>query len=187
MNATFVSSLNATWIFCFAEEGGSYPFSEWLRFIVMIVNFVVFICMLVWFGKKPVSAAIKARREQFLEDLKKAKEAREEAERLLAEANDKLAKADQEARDLVRDFQRRAQLMADEIIKSAERSAQKILDEAKSAAQSEVDKIFAAVRREITRRAIAEAEKILRERMSFELDRRLVDQAIENIGKDDRQ
>jgi len=187
MSPIFVSSLNISWILCSTEEGGSYPFSEWVRFIVMSVNFAVFIYLLVRFAKKPVSAQIKARREQFLDDLKKAKAAKEEAETLLAEAHDKLAKADQEAKELLQDSQGRARVMAEEVVKSAERSAQKILDEAKNAAQAEADKIFATMKREIASRTIAEAEKALKERLSPEVDERLVDQAIGNIGKDDRQ
>lgn len=168
-------------------EAHSYPFTEWLRFIIMLVNFAILIFILVLLAKKPVSSSIKANREKFLKDIKKAKADKEEAERLLKEAQIKLAEADEEARKLIQDAQRRAELLASEVIESAKLSAKKMLEESQRAAKAEVDKVFNLMKRELISQAISEAEKLLRAKLSVEADKRLVDEAIRIIEKDDRR
>lgn len=187
MSLFFELSMTVLGVLSSTAEGHSYPFSEWLRFIVMMVNFALLVYLLVRFAKKPVSSGIKANREKFLEDLKKAKADKEEAERLLKEAQTKLEEADDEAKKLVQEFQMRAELLASEIIESAKLSAKKILEESQNAARAEADKVFVSMKKEIASQAVLQAEKLLRAKLSVDLDKRLVDDAIGIMEKDDRR
>ena len=179
------AAFDILWLVATAE-GHSYPLSEWLRFAVVVFNFAVFIFILYRFGRQPIAKAISSRRKQFLDDLEQARRAKEEAEKLLSEARAKLEAADAEASALVEDAKRRADLLAQEIIQSAQISAQKLLEEARSAAKAEADRVFLDMKRDVIARAIDEAERMLKDRLSVEDDRRLVDEAIRDLLKDDK-
>jgi len=180
-------ALNILWVVTTSSEGHSYSPSEWLRFAVVVFNFLVFVYLLYRFGRKPVSRALSSRRKQFLDELRQARESKEEAQRLLEEARAKLEAADAEAEALVEDAKRRAESLAQEIIQTAELSARKIMEEAESAAKAETAKVFVGVKREVVARAVGEAERMLRERLTVEDDKRLVAKAVENLVQDDRE
>jgi F-type H+-transporting ATPase subunit b len=96
------------------------------------INLVVFLGLLVWFLRKPVSTFFGDRRKEIEESLRKTEESRRRAEALAAEMEERLAKLDAEVSAIHARATKEAAAEQDELLRQAEEDARKIVERARA-------------------------------------------------------
>lgn len=170
-----------------AEEGGDSIFGG--GFYTSLLSVIVFVLLLVVLGRfawKPLLEALNAREETIRGDLDKAKSEREQAEKLLAEYRDRLAKAQAEAEGVVKSAAVAAEKVKSEILEQAQTQAAETVEQARA----KIDAATMEALREIYRRsatlATELAANILQREVNAEDHRVLITQALDKLGQEDR-
>ncbi len=105
-----------------AEEGGVEPHMGW-----RVINFIIFVGLLYYFLRKPISEFFKSRKESIIQEIEEAKRLQEEAEKLLEETKKKLLKLEEEVKNILETFESMAQNEREQILKEVENAIQRIL------------------------------------------------------------
>jgi F0F1-type ATP synthase membrane subunit b/b' len=162
----------------FYNQYFNYPGFELWKFI----NLGLFIAIMVYLVRKPMSEAFKARRDQIRAELIKAEEEKQAALARLSDAEAKLARLDAEKEDILKNAKAEAAFekkrLADQTKADIERLRQQSESElARLSAQTR-----AGLRRFSAEESIRLAEEKLRSRIDAEADAQLVRASIQEIG-----
>ena len=168
------------------EGGFSHFWNTYLNYpgfeIWKFVNLAIFVSVIIYLVKKPLSTAFKARREEIRAELIRAEEERQAALARLTEAEAKLAGITTEVEKLKREAHEEAEAEKARLAREAELEADKIARQA----EGEANRIAAVTKLELRRYAVAEslrlAEEKLRNQVTPETDTRLVKSGIQAIG-----
>jgi F-type H+-transporting ATPase subunit b len=158
----------------FAAEGGELP---------RIVNFAILAVILVLVLRKPLADYLGARTEQIQSQLAEAKSKLERADVERKKAEDLLARLDDEVRKAREEAKRAAEGERDRILKAAEQESARIRETARKEIEAEVEAGRRKLLAQATDLAVGLAEKKLRQSMTAEDQRKLVDRSIENLGR----
>lgn len=169
-----------------ASEGGAssweriynYPGFELWRYF----NLLLFIGVLVFLLRRPISESMRARREGIRRDLMRAQEERNAALAKLEEVNARLAHLDAEVEAVRAQAQKEAAEERERIARSTEEEARRLSEQA----QREIESAGKAARQELRRYAAEQsvrmAEEIIRRDMRSEDDARLVSSYVQDLG-----
>ncbi len=113
-------SISASVVYA-AEESGIDPHMTW-----RVINFVIFVGLLFYLLKKPVTNYFKSRRESIVEELEEAQRLKEEAEKLLEETQKKLKTLEDEIKNILETFESMAENERQQILKEVERAIERI-------------------------------------------------------------
>lgn len=156
----------------------NYPGFEAWRFF----NLAVFIAVLVYLLRKPLSDAFKAKREAIRAELIKAEQEKQAALAELTAAEAKLARLESETKEILAHARHEADA---EKARIAEQTIQDIA-RMRSQAQSEIDRLAMQVKSELRRYSAEEsirlAEAKIKSLMTPEKDAHLVRANIQSIG-----
>lgn len=146
-----------------------------------LVNFGIFLFILIKLGTKPIINALNAREATIKEALESAQKAREEAQKLLQENQKKLAETQNEIITLIA----KGKEQAGKIIQSATEEADAIRRKKVEDAQREIQKTkelaIKELRKEVADLVIIATEKILEESLDKEKHLKLIDKYINKI------
>ena len=92
-------------------------------FIAQILNLFIQMFLIKKFLFKPINEVLQKRRELADQEIREAREAKEEADGLKAQYEEGLANARAEAAQIVQSAQKEAQIRADETVKQAQEQA----------------------------------------------------------------
>jgi F0F1-type ATP synthase membrane subunit b/b' len=172
----------------FLLAGGGFTrfYEEWLDIpgfeAWKFVNLAIFIALLVWLGKKHLSPAFKAKREEIRAELIKAEEEKQAALAKLTAAEGKLAQLEtekakilQKAKDEAAAEKRRVAEATNAEIERLRQQVEADLGRLSSQSRSEL-------RRFSAEESIRLAEQKLRAQIDGEKDARLVKASIQEIG-----
>ena len=162
----------------FWETYMNYPgFEAWKFF-----NLIVFILIMVYLLKKPLSEAFKAKREIIRAELIKAEEQRQAALAKLTSTEARLAQLETESSNIVE----RARLEAESEKERIARETQEEINKLRQQAASELERASQQVKKELRRFSAEEsirlAEEKIRRDINAEKDARLVKTNIQAIG-----
>jgi F-type H+-transporting ATPase subunit b len=132
-----------------------------VRIGLTIGNLLVLFLILRWLFWKPVSEFLDKRRQMINDDLDNAKQDREEAQELLEEHRQLIARNKGEAAKIIETAVRQAELRKDEIIAHAGQEAAVMLERAKAEIAQERLKVMEELRADISNLSVAVAEKML--------------------------
>jgi len=156
----------------------NYPGWEAWKFL----NLFLFIGVLVYFLKRPLSQSLVARREAIRRDLMRAQEERNAAQAKLAEVEERLARLNAEVEAVRAQAQREAATERERIERATEEEMRKLREQA----QREIESAGKLARQELRRHAAEEsvrlAKEIIRRDMRPEDDARLVGEYVEELG-----
>ncbi|MGC2236602.1 MAG: ATP synthase F0 subunit B [Pyrinomonadaceae bacterium] len=156
----------------------NYPGFEAWKFM----NLAIFIAIMVYLLKKPLSEAFKAKREQIRSELIRAEAERQSALTQLTATEAKLAQLDAESARVLE----RAKQEADSEKARIERETLDEINKMRGQALSEIERLSQQVKKELRRfsgeESIRLAEAKIRQEMSAEKDARLVKNNIQAIG-----
>lgn len=164
----------------FAAEGaGSWG---WIETAGRWFNLIVLFGLIYVFARDPVRNFLRGRREDIGREIAAARQAREEAERKLAEIEARFSRLEEELAEIRRESEAEAQRERERILAQAEAEAEKIL----AAASREIDGLSRAARQELKAYAAQLAVEMARERVAAGLDAetqgRIVDRFIVSLA-----
>ncbi|MRR58491.1 MAG: hypothetical protein EG824_09810, partial [Deltaproteobacteria bacterium] len=148
-----------------AAEGPPHAdsYAQLKDFGYRLFNFLILAAILAWAAKKAdLKGILAARRDQVAKALREAEEARDEAERKLAEYSEKLEKATREIDDIYTAIRVEGEAEKNRIIAEAQETAERIREQAKINARQEVETARAELRAETARLSVQLAESTLK-------------------------
>jgi len=145
------------------------------------VNFVILCIILVKYGKRPTVELFQSRREAIENEYKELEEKKAEAEARYKEYEAKLATLEEEAKAIMEAFIEQGKKEKERIIKEAHETAERIKQQAEFYVQQELEKARAALRQEVAELSVKLAEQIIREKITPEDQKRLVQEFIERV------
>jgi F-type H+-transporting ATPase subunit b len=147
-----------------------------------ILNFALFIWLVVRFGGKPFRAYLEQRHQTVRQQLEEAAALHEQARQKLAEIDRKLRDVEQELAEIREGVAKDAQVEKERIIKAAEAEAQHIVAQADETLSRELRRARRLLEVEAVESAVRAAEKLLRQRLTDADRRRLNDEYFAQIG-----
>jgi ATP synthase F0 subunit b len=169
-------------IFALAE-GGTAPWWNIPSFEVWRwVNLIIFVGLFIYILRRPVSEAMRSRREGIRRDLMRAQEERNAALAKLEEVEARLARLDAEVTSIHEQSQKEAAAERERIRRSTEDETQKLREQARR----EIESAGKAARQELREFAAAQsvrlAEEMIRRDIKPEDDAHLVNLRVEELG-----
>ena len=179
----FLLVLGASLVFAAeaGHEGGGSPWNSWML-LWRVINTVALIALLVYFLKKPLVTFFAERKEQISKDLDDAREQRERAERLLKDYEAKIAGMEQELAKMRAELAKASEAESKKLLESADVMSAKMVEAAKLAAEQEVRKAKATLRNEAVDLAVELAEALIREKITDQDRRRIVEDYLDKVG-----
>jgi F-type H+-transporting ATPase subunit b len=148
-----------------------------------LVNFVIFLFLLLKFGTKPIANALKTREEIINNSIANAEKANEEAKAILSESQQKISSAQVQANDIIIKGKAQVELIISKAKDEAETvKNQRIADAAKEINRYKESAII-ELRTEVADLVIQATEKVLNEKLDPVKDLKLVETSINSIEK----
>jgi F0F1-type ATP synthase membrane subunit b/b' len=156
----------------------NYPGFEAWRFL----NLAIFLGIMAYILKKPLSEAFKARREEIRADLIKAEEERQAAIVTLTEAETKLARLEADQREVMKNARVEAEAEKARLYEEAEADAERLRSQAANEIERKSQQVRSKLRRFSAEESIRLAEERIRQAMNNQKDAELVKANIQSIG-----
>ena len=147
-----------------------------------LFNFIAVFLVLKHFLFKPVMKIIKDRQDEIDHMYEDAGKAKENAEAMEAEYQQKLCLAMETSEQIVKDAIARGQNKEEEIIRRANSEASAIMDKAAADISQEKKKAINDAKNEISEMAMAIAEKVVGRELNVEDQSKLFDEFIKELG-----
>lgn len=179
MYSAFMTGMFLLWL----AEGEAAPW--WNRpglEVWKFVNLFLFVGALVYILRRPVSDALRARREGIRRELMRAQEERDAANAKLEEVNARLARLDEEVASVREQARREAEEERERIRRSADEEAEKLREQARREIESAGKAARHELRRFAAEQSVRLAEEMIRRDIRPEDDQRLVNRQVEELG-----
>jgi F-type H+-transporting ATPase subunit b len=175
----------ATQLLPIASSSGSFLITPNVG--IMIWTFVVFIISLFILRKAVfprIGAALDSREHAIEESIDAAERTREEAKELLDEYRQRLQEARQQAEEIIARANKAAEAHERRAHEEAEAKRQEALEKTKRDIEAETRRAIAEIRREVANLTVEATEKLTRKILTEEDQRRLVEEALEDLDFD---
>jgi F-type H+-transporting ATPase subunit b len=161
------------------EDSGAkgWTSTDWFR----VMNFTVLVVALVFILRKPLTQALGARIKGIKDQLAELETRKTEAERQLAEYNEKLSQLEKESKKIVEDYIKQGHEAKARILMEAESAAEKLQTQARRNIEHEFKQAKLKLQEEIFETSLAKAEEIIKGKISGEDQDRLVDEYLRKV------
>ena len=161
------------------EDGGSKGWGklDWFR----LMNFAVLMVVLVFLLRKPISQALSSRIKSIQEQLENLEAQKQEAEKQLANYNDKLSQLESEAQKIVESYIKQGKEAKSKILRETEAAAEKLQAQARRNIEHEFDKAKQELQREILEKSLAKAEETLKKEITDQDQDKLVYEYLKKV------
>jgi F-type H+-transporting ATPase subunit b len=177
----FVMSLMFVSI-AFGSEGGEAQGSVFKEYIWPLVNFLVLVFLLVYLSKKmDVKGYFKRRTELIEQTLNEARQAKELAQKALAQVEERLKVKDKEIEEIIESAKISGEKEKERLIEEGEKMKERILEQAKNNIDFEVRQAKSSIRDEAVEVAMELAEKKLTEKLTKEEQMKLLEESVAKI------
>lgn len=146
-----------------------------------VMNFVVLVAALIFILRKPISQALSSRVKTIKEQLENLETQKAEAEKKLAQYNEKLSQLEREAEKIVEGYIQQGNDAKAKIIKEAEATAEKLQVQAKRNIEHEFSKARQELQREVVEKSLVQAEAMLKKAITEEDQNKLVDEYLDKV------
>jgi len=160
-------------------EGGSKGWVATDTFRVM--NFAVLAIVLVYLLRKPLSQALSSRIKVIKDELEDLEARKSDAEKKLAEYNERLSQLEKEAATIVEDYLKQGKEAKARILKEAESSAEKLKAQARRNIEHEFEQAKLKLQEEIFETSLEKAEEIIKNKFSEDDQDRIVDEYLKKV------
>jgi len=169
----------------FAAEtaGEAAPHFNLLKELIDFFNFAIIVVILVVFLRKPLKAMLGNRRLALQQRIQEAERARDEAQRQLSEYEEKTRRLEEELEAIRQESLREVEAEVQRLTQEGEEMVARIREQARSRISQEVEKARLALKQEAAALALDMAERLLRQEIKPEDQRRLVSECIDQVGK----
>ena len=160
-----------------AAEGGESLFQiNLFQVVIAGANFVVFIVLMWQFAFKPVAAMLADRKQRIEQGLRDAEQARKDRESAETERLAALTEARREANEILTRAQKVAQETRDADIAKTREELERMRVRATEEIEAEKSRALAELRSEVADLALQAASRVVRETMTDQRQRRLVEE-----------
>ncbi|MGD8944155.1 MAG: F0F1 ATP synthase subunit B [Desulfobacterales bacterium] len=146
-----------------------------------VMNFVVLVVALILLLRKPLSQALSSRIKTIKEQLESLETQKAEAEKKLAQYNDKLSQLESEAEKIVQGYIQQGNEARAKILKEAEATAEKLQVQAKRNIENEFGKARQELQREVVEKSLVQAEEMLKKAITDEDQDKLVNEYLDKV------
>lgn len=163
-----------------SEAENIYPHANEL--IIAAIGFaIVFFFMWKWVLPR-ANAMLEERRGKIQGDLEQAEEARQTAERELADYRQQLAGAREESNRIIEEARRAAEQVKADVEARAERESAAIVARAQEEIRAERDRVFQELRAEVAEIAVGLAGRVVGQSLDTKTHQRLIDEYIDEVA-----
>lgn len=180
LTAIFIISIGTVW----ASSGGGHdaPKKGWVKTdTYRVMNFTVLAVGLFFILRKPLSQALNGRIQGIKDQLDELEGKKKEAEKQLAQYNERLSLLDKESEKIVSMYVQQGKEAQARILEEAKASAEKLETQAKRNIEHTFQQAKMKVQEEILEKAMAKAEAQIAEKITAEDQDRLVDDYLEKV------
>lgn len=153
----------------------------WKNYIFRVVNFILFIGILIYAAGGKIKAFFVGRRSQIKDDLDNLQARQAEAEKKLKGVEQSIANLEQEKKAILEEAEQQGQALREAIIEKAKQDAESLKEQAKRTAANEAKGALDDMRAEVAELVVAAAEKIVREKLSDAEHDKLVDEYLNKV------
>ena len=158
------------------ELGINVPF-----LLSQIVNFLILFAALYFLLWKRILKMLEERKQRIAQSLADAEQARKDRERIEAEYQQRIERAEQEREEILAKAAREGEQAKEEILAEARAEAQRIIAEARTELERDRQEMLADLRGQVASLAIAVSNKIIGETFDERRQRRLIDEFFSGI------
>ena len=148
-----------------------------------IVGFLLLLFLLRAFAWKKLLRLLDDRRERISSEFKKIEDMQSEIAKLKSEYDKKLSDIDETSKIKLQEAMTRAKQLAEEVRESSQHQARQILEKAEESIGIELAKAKEELKNKVVDLTINTTEKIIKEKLTGEKDRKLVSEFIEEIDR----
>ncbi|MCB0392371.1 MAG: ATP synthase F0 subunit B [Bdellovibrionales bacterium] len=141
-------------------HGDDIPFK---MIISQSINLLIALGVVVYFSKNKVKELFKNRLEDYHKEVKKAEEAKSQAEKKKREISERLNKLKSNQQESINHAKAEAEVMKNKIIADAENLSRKLAEEAKRTYEFECMRANESLRQELLSKAVVNAEDKLKD------------------------
>ena len=146
-----------------------------------VMNFVVLLVALIFILRKPISQALSSRIKNIREQLERLEIQKAEAEKQLAQYNEKLSQLEGEAEKIIEGYIKQGNEAKAKILKEAEATAEKLQVQARRNIEHEFDKARQELQREVVEKSLLKAEETLKKAITTQDQDKLVDEYLDKV------
>lgn len=156
---------------------------NWKLFVAQLINFGV-IVFIVWkWVLTPVTTALENRTKKIEQSLVEAEAIKKQLKELEKFKAEEERNAQEKYQWIVAEAEKVAEKSRDSILSDARSSAEKLLKEAEARNQEEREKLVSDIKEEMAVLVVAASEKILREKLDPEKDKRLIEESLKALKR----
>lgn len=148
------------------------------------VTFLLTLVALRLIAWKPILGALDEREGRIRDSLEKAEQAKREAEKAIAENRTNMEESLRRSQELVVEARQEAERVRAQAREEAREEARKIMDEGRRQLEAERRAAVAEIRQETAGLAIRAAEQLLRKNLGQDDNRRLVEEFLEQLPRE---
>jgi len=153
------------------------------QILTQALGFLILLWILKKIAWKPLLTLLDERREKISSEFRNIEQVKSELSRLEEQYKAKLSEIDAQARQRIQEAIAEGQRISMEIQEKARDEAKKTIDKAKANIEMEVAKARVDLKNQVSSIAIRAAEKILKEELNEERNKRLVMDFIETVER----
>ena len=146
-----------------------------------VMNFVVLLVALIFILRKPISQALSSRIKDIRDQLERLEAQKAEAEKQLAQYNEKLSQLETEAEKIVEGYIKQGNEAKAKILKEAEATAEKLQVQARRNIEHEFGKARQELQREVVEKSLVKAEETLKKAITAQDQDKLVDEYLDKV------
>lgn len=153
---------------------------------MLVWTWITFVAVLLVLWKvawKPLLGAVESRENRINDSLQKAENARQEAEKLLAQQHEKLAVAQEEIQGMIKEARQTAEKMRNDLIEQARTDAEKVKERARSDIEKERDMMMVSLKKEIANLVLETTSKLLGVAVDKDRHQKMIDDSIASFGQ----
>lgn len=156
----------------------------WHHIFIHVVNFVIFVGIIVYFVRRPLMDYLANRKLNIATELDESRRLKTEAEDKYTEIQDRLAAFDAELDAMIERVRKECVVERERAIKDAEAAAEAIARTTQRTIAEETEKARHDLRMEAVEAAVVLAERVLRDAVGDEDQRRLASSYLESITEE---
>jgi F-type H+-transporting ATPase subunit b len=156
---------------------------ESVQFWGAVLNCLLLVVILYAFAAKPLREFLAGRRREMEQAMREAAEAKAQAQARYEEYTARLAQLDRELAKLRTDIERAAEEDRQRILADAEHAAARMQRDTETLVRQHAEALERNIRREVVEAAMTAAERVLRESIGLEDQRRLAEAYREDVAR----
>lgn len=156
---------------------------NFLSTAIQLVALLILFLVLRHFLWKPVTEFLKKRQDYVMQNMDDSEKAKEESDRLKKEYEEKLESAKQEASEIISSARAYSEDLKAKAVKESKEEAKKEYEKGIKDLELERQKVLTSVNDDIVDMAILSAQKILKEEANQDVDRKMVESFLADLGE----